>query len=86
MIPFQWSDHILNADGGVIHREFLHADRTDPRRSFAEKLIETVRAKGSIVVYGSFEATRTGGFDRVRPRLSASIGSHSADGSSTCCH
>jgi hypothetical protein len=58
IIPFQWSDHILNTQGGVIHREFLHADGTDPRRSFAEKLIETVSGRGSIVVYGSFEATR----------------------------
>jgi Domain of unknown function(DUF2779) len=55
LMLIQWSDHILKADGGVIHREFLHADRTDPRRSFAEKLIETVSGKGSIVVYGSFD-------------------------------
>jgi len=58
VIPFQWSDHILNADGGVTHREFLHCDRTDPRRSFANELLDAVGTKGSIVAYGAFEATR----------------------------
>lgn len=58
VIPFQWSDHILNADGAVAHREFLHIDRTDPRRPFAEGLLDAVGVKGSIVVYGAFESTR----------------------------
>jgi uncharacterized protein DUF2779 len=58
VIPFQWSDHVLNADGGVTHREFLHCDRTDPRRSFAKELLDAVGTKGSIFVYGAFEATR----------------------------
>jgi hypothetical protein len=57
-IPFQWSDHILNADGAITHREFLHDEPTDPRRPFAERLLETLGNKGSIVVYSSFEATR----------------------------
>jgi predicted RecB family nuclease len=58
IIPFQWSDHILNADGAVAHREFLHDEPTDPRRPFAERLLETLGTRGSIVVYGAFEATR----------------------------
>lgn len=58
MIPFQWSVHILNADGGLLHREFLRTDRSDPRRQFARSLLETVGCKGSIIVYGSFETTR----------------------------
>ncbi|HVB86455.1 MAG TPA: DUF2779 domain-containing protein [Candidatus Dormibacteraeota bacterium] len=58
MIPFQWSDHIQSADGAVTHLEFLHSDRTDPRRPFAEKLLNALGSKGSIVVYSSFEATR----------------------------
>lgn len=57
-ILFQWSDHILNIDGAVRHREFLHDDRTDPRRPFAEQLLNALGTKGSIVVYSSFEATR----------------------------
>ena len=58
IIPFQWSDHILNAEGAVTHRGFLHDERTDPRRPFAERLLEALGSKGSIVVYSSFEATR----------------------------
>jgi hypothetical protein len=58
VIPFQWSDHILNADGAVTHREFLHSDRTDPRRPFAGELLDAIGGNGSIVVYGAFEATR----------------------------
>lgn len=46
------------ADGSVMHREFLHYDRTDPRRQFAQQLLEALGTKGSIVVYGAFEATR----------------------------
>lgn len=58
VVPFQWSDHILDAGGGVTHREFLHNERTDPRHSFADQLLNVLGSKGSIVVYSSFEATR----------------------------
>jgi hypothetical protein len=58
VIPFQWSDHILNADGAVTHREFLHTERSDPRPHFINSLLEAVGRRGSIIVYGSFESTR----------------------------
>ncbi len=58
IIPFQWSDHVLNADGAVTHREFLHDERSDPRRPFAKQLLDALGMTGSIVVYSSFEATR----------------------------
>src|SRR5208282_1755243 len=35
-----------------------HSDRTDPRRPFADQLLDALGTKGSIVVYSSFEATR----------------------------
>jgi hypothetical protein len=57
-IPFQWSDHVLKADGDVVHREFLHDDRTDPRRIFTEELLAALGAGGSILVYSSFEDSR----------------------------
>jgi len=37
-IPFQWSDHILNREGEILHREFLHEGPGDPRRRFAGAL------------------------------------------------
>jgi hypothetical protein len=73
MIPFQWSDHILNANGGLSHREFLHKGRNDPRRPFAESLLETVRRKGSIVTYGTFEATRLKELAKLLPGLAPAI-------------
>ncbi|HEY5475189.1 MAG TPA: DUF2779 domain-containing protein, partial [Tepidiformaceae bacterium] len=34
--PFQWSDHVLHADGSLDHYEFLADGTADPRRAFAE--------------------------------------------------
>lgn len=73
MIPFQWSDHILSADGGLSHREFLHTHRDDPRGSFAKSLLETVERKGSIVVYGSFESTRLKELAKLLPDLAPAL-------------
>ncbi len=58
IIPFQWSDHILEADGTLHHREYLHDGPDDPRESFARSLLETLGSQGSIVVYSSYEASR----------------------------
>jgi hypothetical protein len=73
MIPFQWSDHILNADGSLFHREFLHTGRNDPRRPFAEILLETVGRKGSIITYGTFEATRLKDLAELFPDLAPAL-------------
>ena len=73
MIPFQWSDHILNADGGLSHREFLNTDHNDPRRPFAKSLLETVGRKGSIIVYGTFEATRLKDLAELFPDLATPL-------------
>jgi hypothetical protein len=54
-IPFQWSGHVLSVDGGVSHRDYLHEGRDDPRRRFAEALLDTVGCAGSIVVYSGYE-------------------------------
>ena len=56
--PFQFSCHILDKDGNISHREFLHLDATDPRLPFIQALLEVVGTTGSIVVYhASFEGT-----------------------------
>ena len=54
-IPFEWSDHVLSADGQVIHHEFLHEGPDDPRRRFAESLLDAAGLTGSIVVYTGYE-------------------------------
>ena len=53
--PFQWSDHVLEKNGDLRHREYLHVDRTDPREKLAASLLESLGEEGSIVVYSDFE-------------------------------
>ena len=59
-IPFQYSIHSIENEGAKIeHKEFLAEPGTDPRRAFAERLIEDVPPDACIVVYNkSFECTR----------------------------
>jgi len=73
MIPFHCSDHILDADGGLSHREFLHPGFNDQGRQFAESLLETVRRKGSIITYGTFEATRLKELVELLPGLAPAL-------------
>lgn len=54
--PFQYSLHILQADGSLEHREFLDLSGGDPAPALAEKLVRDCGTKGSIFVYNaSFE-------------------------------
>lgn len=58
-IPFQWSLHAATEDGLLHHREFLADGDRDPRRRFAETLIEALGTfDGPIVVYSAYEKTR----------------------------
>jgi hypothetical protein len=54
-VPFQWSNHVLTADGTLTHREFLHDADADPRIAFAESLLAATADAAAIVVYSSFE-------------------------------
>lgn len=54
-IPVQWSNHIELESGEIIHHEFLHSDSTEPRKRWAEALLESLGERGSIVVYSSYE-------------------------------
>ena len=54
--PFQYSCHIMKRDGAVTHHEYLHTDKSDPRKPLLEFLLNHVSADGSVVVYKeSFE-------------------------------
>jgi len=58
-IPFQWSLHRVDADGELSHREFLAEGKNDPRREFAESLVQAVgKGKAPIIVYSSYEQTQ----------------------------
>lgn len=56
--PFQYSCHILGADGSIEHREYLHINQSDPRPALIAALTTDISPTGSVVVYHkSFEAS-----------------------------
>jgi hypothetical protein len=58
VLPIQWSCHTL-AGGRLEHADFLHTDRSDPRRPFIRSLLDVLAGKGPadapIVVYTGYE-------------------------------
>ena len=57
-IPFQWSLHYDDGAGDVRHFEFLADGHVDPRREFAETLLQAIDCtSGPIIVYSPFEAS-----------------------------
>ncbi len=54
-LPFQWSCHIEQADGSIVHREFLDISGEPPMRSFTKSLIAMLGTDGPIVVYSDYE-------------------------------
>jgi hypothetical protein len=54
--PFQYSCHVLTADGRLTHYDYLHTAPDDPRRPLAESLLNHIGPDGHIVAYNiSFE-------------------------------
>ena len=73
-VPFQYSLHVLESvesladpTAAVRHTEYLHRDAGDPRECLAEKLVDDLGGKGSIIAYWAvFEK-------RVISRLSTTL-------------
>ncbi|PIQ66228.1 MAG: hypothetical protein COV96_02710 [Candidatus Zambryskibacteria bacterium CG11_big_fil_rev_8_21_14_0_20_42_18] len=59
-VPFQYSLHIQETrEGGLIHKEYLHTENTDPVLSLLKQMQEDFGAKGSVVSwYKQFEMAR----------------------------
>ncbi len=74
-IPCQWSLHrIEREEEPATHREFLADVSTDPRRAFAESLIEALRGEvAPIIVYSGFEASVLGTLAQVLPDLASGL-------------
>jgi hypothetical protein len=73
---FQYSLHIQNElSGACEHKEFLAAmDGKDPRRAFAEKMLEDCKEIGSIIVYNKvFEIGRIKELAQVFPDLAKEL-------------
>lgn len=73
-IPFQWSLHVLEADGSLRHLEFLAENLDDPRRAFAESLLRSLPPSGTVVVYDqTFEIGRLRELSETFPHLADSL-------------
>ena len=71
--PFQWSDHVLHADGALEHAEFLADGTDDPRDAFAASLIEQLRGAGMLVVYTGYERTQLAALRDALPALASEL-------------
>ena len=52
-LPFQYSLHVMDKDGGVQHLEYLHEASSDPSEEVATRLVNEIEGKGSVVVYNA---------------------------------
>ncbi len=58
-VPFQFSLHVLGADGHLSHNEFLDLSGKDPSARFSRALVEACAPAGPIFVYNrGFESAR----------------------------
>ena len=57
-VPFQFSCHVLHAEGRLEHHEFLHCEPSDPRPAFTQALLDCIGHQGDIIAYNAnFEAS-----------------------------
>ncbi|MFC1978750.1 DUF2779 domain-containing protein [Chloroflexota bacterium] len=73
IIPFQWSNHILDEEGTLRHEDFLYDGYDDPREDFARSMLQTLSDEGSIVVYSAYEASRIKDLIKVLPHLAGNL-------------
>ena len=71
--PFQWSDHVLHADGTLAHAEFLAEGTADPREAFAASLIGQLQGAGVLVVYTGYERTQLTALRDALPALASAL-------------
>jgi predicted RecB family nuclease len=56
-LPFQWSCHVQQAAGTLLHEEFLDSSGDPPMRPCAEKLVQVLGDQGPIFCYSRYERT-----------------------------
>ena len=78
-LPFQYSCHVLEADGTLHHRDYLHTGADDPRPRLAQQLVQDIGPVGSVVVYHArFERTVLLETARALPEQRAALRSMAA--------
>ena len=73
-IPFQYSLHVMDNEGALIHKEYLADEHEDPRRELAECMLEDLPESGSIMAFNqSFEISRIKELATLFPDLSEAL-------------
>ena len=73
-MPFQYSLHVVNKRGGLKHYEYLAQEGIDPRREFAERMLNDLPKSGSIVVFNEvFEKSRIKELAALFPDLASNL-------------
>lgn len=74
-IPFQYSLHYVEYEGGPLHhKEFLAESGTDPRRALAERLCEDIPPNACVTAYNKqFECGRLKELAELFPDLSSHL-------------
>lgn len=74
-IPFQFSVHIQDRpDSELVHREYLHKQRTDPRPDLTRNLIDACGQDGTVIVYNqAFEMARNNELAQEFPQFAAAL-------------
>lgn len=73
-VPFQYSLHILDDSGAMIHKEFLGDEQSDPRKALCEQMIADIPSTGTILAFNmSFEKSRIKELARDFPEYSEQL-------------
>ena len=73
-VPFQWSCHIEQSNGELLHEMFLDVTGNDPRRACAEQMIAALGDDGPVFVYyQAFEKSRIAELAELFPDLSPAL-------------
>lgn len=73
-ITFQFSLHVLSADGHLTHTDFLDLSGNDPSEAFAQTLVNVCGQHGAVFVYNAgFEKARIRELAERYPDLSKSL-------------
>lgn len=73
-VPFQWSCHVETTSDVMSHCAFLADGQSDPRRPFAESLIDAIGTNGPVFVYNApFERSRMQELAEYYPDLAPAL-------------
>jgi hypothetical protein len=73
-VPSQYSLHVrADATAAPVHAEYLAQHEGDWRREITERLLEALGARGSVIVYSSYERQQLQGLSELFPDLAGDL-------------